>query len=268
MSAGCRSKAGAMATTPASPMAASSSTRDLSRGRAPRPRAPASAEAPASPTCIELITSMLTAGSEPAPSPSASRCTPSGPPAPEVSTDPRVPSVASSTAERPLWIQSAIVASRSSLQLCSPTLRHSAAAASYSAFSCCRSACVTAHSPRLALLKSMAKRGSSGLRSPSKTTHSTSSPSVQSVVGPSWVPLLVSAGVCSSRSRDEVRRHCRRTRRRSVVTAAVRVAAMVAATGMEAENISRSRTRSTVCFHQNGAPSAGGFLRGPLSRHD
>eukprot|EP00964_Phaeocystis_antarctica_P026742 scaffold15069_cov61-Phaeocystis_antarctica.AAC.3 len=76
-SAGCRRKAGARATSPASPMAASHSQRYLSRGRAPRPRAAASAEAPASPMCMLENKRRFTAGSAPAPSPSASRCTPS-----------------------------------------------------------------------------------------------------------------------------------------------------------------------------------------------
>eukprot|EP00964_Phaeocystis_antarctica_P153043 scaffold121121_cov66-Phaeocystis_antarctica.AAC.1 len=101
--------------------------RSLSRGRAPRPRAAASADAPASPIA-------------PAPSPSTSRCTPSGPAAPELSwsvrcrsagsTDPSVPSVARSVAERPLSIQRTSLASRSSLQLRIPSLRHNAAASS------------------------------------------------------------------------------------------------------------------------------------------
>eukprot|EP00964_Phaeocystis_antarctica_P026345 scaffold14840_cov66-Phaeocystis_antarctica.AAC.4 len=93
-------------------MAALSRERILSRGRAPRPRAAASAEAPASPTCIPASWKWATAGSAPTPSPSASRCTPSGPAAPELSmmysllgagsNEPRVPSNASSAAERPL----------------------------------------------------------------------------------------------------------------------------------------------------------------------
>eukprot|EP00964_Phaeocystis_antarctica_P137798 scaffold102401_cov63-Phaeocystis_antarctica.AAC.3 len=53
-SAGIRRKAGARATSPASPMAALIRPKVASRGRAPRPRAAASAEAPASPTCIPL----------------------------------------------------------------------------------------------------------------------------------------------------------------------------------------------------------------------
>eukprot|EP00964_Phaeocystis_antarctica_P112198 scaffold76400_cov69-Phaeocystis_antarctica.AAC.2 len=50
--AGRRRKTGARATSAASPMPALPRLRNLSRGRAPRPRAAASAEAPASPTCI------------------------------------------------------------------------------------------------------------------------------------------------------------------------------------------------------------------------
>jgi hypothetical protein len=49
-SAGSRRKAGARVTSPASPMAVPPRPRNLSRGRAPRPRDAASAEAPASPT--------------------------------------------------------------------------------------------------------------------------------------------------------------------------------------------------------------------------
>eukprot|EP00964_Phaeocystis_antarctica_P116416 scaffold80357_cov63-Phaeocystis_antarctica.AAC.3 len=77
-SAGSRRKAGARATSAASPMPALTRARVLSRGRAPRPRAAASAEAPASLTC-RVRASKVTAGSAPAPSPSASRCMPSGP---------------------------------------------------------------------------------------------------------------------------------------------------------------------------------------------
>eukprot|EP00964_Phaeocystis_antarctica_P127925 scaffold91644_cov54-Phaeocystis_antarctica.AAC.2 len=135
-SAGSRRKAGARAT--ASPMAALVSKRVLSRGMAPRPRAAASAEAPASPTCMILIWNLTTAGSAPAPSLSASRCTPSGPAAGSTrisvssagSTEPSVPSNARSVAVGPLLCQLTYFASRSSLQLRIPTLRHSAAAAS------------------------------------------------------------------------------------------------------------------------------------------
>eukprot|EP00964_Phaeocystis_antarctica_P157415 scaffold127587_cov72-Phaeocystis_antarctica.AAC.3 len=108
-------------------MAALFRVRFLSRGRAPRPRAAASAEAPASPTCIPPKARKYTAGSAPARSPSASRCTPSGPAAPKKSkmvsslsagsTEPSVPSVVRSVAERPLLCQLTAVASRSSLQL-------------------------------------------------------------------------------------------------------------------------------------------------------
>eukprot|EP00964_Phaeocystis_antarctica_P020889 scaffold11561_cov72-Phaeocystis_antarctica.AAC.1 len=119
-------------------MAALLSTRDLSRGRAPRPRAAASAEAPASPTGI-LRFSEVMAGSAPVPSPSASRCTPSGLAEPDLpsrtrytsagSTEPSVPSIVRSGTERPLLAQWIFSASRSSLQLRTPILRHSAAAA-------------------------------------------------------------------------------------------------------------------------------------------
>jgi hypothetical protein len=64
------------------------------------------------------------------------------------STDPSVHSRARSSSERPLLYDETIVVSRSSLQLRSPSLRHNAAAASWSALSCCRSAGVSA--PQLA----------------------------------------------------------------------------------------------------------------------
>eukprot|EP00964_Phaeocystis_antarctica_P093067 scaffold59974_cov48-Phaeocystis_antarctica.AAC.4 len=110
-SAGRARKAGARATSAASPMAALTRVRFLSRGRAPRPRAVPSAEAPASPTCIPAKVRTRTADSAPAPSPSASRCTPSGPAAPEKSqmittksagsTELSLPSVARPAAKRP-----------------------------------------------------------------------------------------------------------------------------------------------------------------------
>eukprot|EP00964_Phaeocystis_antarctica_P115666 scaffold79647_cov59-Phaeocystis_antarctica.AAC.3 len=138
--AGSRRKAGARATSVASPMAAVVRPRISSRGRAPRPRAAASAEAPASPTCVLAKARRVTAGSAPAPNPSASRCTPLGLSAPEYSmmvstpstgsTEPSEPSVAKSAAETPLSTHQTIVASRSSLQLRIPILRHNAAAAS------------------------------------------------------------------------------------------------------------------------------------------
>eukprot|EP00964_Phaeocystis_antarctica_P073878 scaffold45373_cov51-Phaeocystis_antarctica.AAC.1 len=137
-SAGSRRKAGARATSPASPMAAKCRARDMSRGRAPRPRAAASSEAPASPTRIPAKPRWVTAGSAPTPSPSVSRCKP-GPVANDTwqmvstssagSIEPSVPSVARSAAERSSPYQLAILALRSSLQLV-PTLRHTAAAAS------------------------------------------------------------------------------------------------------------------------------------------
>eukprot|EP00964_Phaeocystis_antarctica_P053324 scaffold31281_cov57-Phaeocystis_antarctica.AAC.2 len=138
-SAGSRRNAGARATSPASPMAVALARPSLfSRGRAPRPRAAARAEAPASPTCKPFIANMVTAGSAPAPSPSASRCTPLGPAEdsrrPSLSsagnTEPSVPSSTMSASERPARIQTTFFASRSSLQLRSPALRHNAAAAS------------------------------------------------------------------------------------------------------------------------------------------
>eukprot|EP00964_Phaeocystis_antarctica_P102368 scaffold67720_cov63-Phaeocystis_antarctica.AAC.3 len=111
----------------------------LSRGRAPRPRAAASAEAPASPTCITSIVSNVMAGSAPVPSPAASRCTPSGSAAPAElsqrtsfssagSTEPSVPSVARSAAERSFLYKSTVFASRYcrlvvSLQLLQQRLR-------------------------------------------------------------------------------------------------------------------------------------------------
>eukprot|EP00964_Phaeocystis_antarctica_P015838 scaffold8755_cov46-Phaeocystis_antarctica.AAC.1 len=113
-------------------MAASSRERVISRGRAPRPRAAASAEAPASPVGVRLVERKVTAGSAPAPSPSASRCTPSGPVVGSMrnsfssagSTEPSVPSNDRSAAVRPLPFQEIVVASRSSLQLRSPSLWH------------------------------------------------------------------------------------------------------------------------------------------------
>eukprot|EP00964_Phaeocystis_antarctica_P059079 scaffold35061_cov63-Phaeocystis_antarctica.AAC.2 len=112
--------------------------RDSSRGRAPRPRAAASAEAPASPTGILQSQRQVMAGSAPAPSPSASRWTPSGLVDLSLrcrrtsagSTAPIVPSVVRSAAERPLLCRKTSLASRRSLQLRIPTLRHSAAATS------------------------------------------------------------------------------------------------------------------------------------------
>eukprot|EP00964_Phaeocystis_antarctica_P034422 scaffold19576_cov57-Phaeocystis_antarctica.AAC.2 len=155
-SAGRCRKAGARATSPASPMSALLRVRLLSRDRAPRPRAAASAKAPALPTCTLAKVREVTAGSAPAASPSASRCTPSGPAAPAEfsmmvsaasagSTEPSLPSVARSTEKRPLLSQKTSFASRSSLQLI-PVLRHSAAADSYSVLSCCRSAGISARS--------------------------------------------------------------------------------------------------------------------------
>eukprot|EP00964_Phaeocystis_antarctica_P053249 scaffold31252_cov63-Phaeocystis_antarctica.AAC.4 len=137
-STGSRRRAGARATTPASPMAVLPRWRVMSRDRAPRSKAAASADAPASPTCIPPKPSMVTAGNAPAPIPSASRCTPSGPAdllartsvSSAGSTEPSVPSKARSAAVRPLLLSSTYFASRSSLQLRSPTLRHNAVAAS------------------------------------------------------------------------------------------------------------------------------------------
>ena len=64
-----------------------------------------------------------------------------------------------------------IFASRSSLQLRSPALRPSAAAASWSACSCWRGACVSSHSSLLALPKATATPGSSTLHSWLKMTQ-------------------------------------------------------------------------------------------------
>eukprot|EP00964_Phaeocystis_antarctica_P023335 scaffold13059_cov62-Phaeocystis_antarctica.AAC.2 len=107
---------------------------------APRSRAAASADAPASPTCTTSSPRLNTAGSASAPSPAISRCTPSETTSTEPSertssssagsTEPSVPSSARLSAEKPLPSQTTFFASRSSLQLRSPTLRHSAAAAS------------------------------------------------------------------------------------------------------------------------------------------
>eukprot|EP00964_Phaeocystis_antarctica_P023648 scaffold13211_cov72-Phaeocystis_antarctica.AAC.1 len=85
-----------------------------------------------------LRVSDLTAGSAPALSPAASRCTPSGMATSSRrttlssagSTEPSVPSNARSAAVRPMVTQVACFASRSALQLRSPALRPSAAAAS------------------------------------------------------------------------------------------------------------------------------------------
>eukprot|EP00964_Phaeocystis_antarctica_P045910 scaffold26467_cov48-Phaeocystis_antarctica.AAC.1 len=168
--------------------------RVLSRGRAPRPRAAASAEAPASPTCIYMSWIPVTAGSAPTPSPAASRCTPSGLAAGSRrhsdssagSTEPSVPSVARSSAERPLLYQSISFASRSSLQLRSPTLRHNAEAASWSAFSCGSSACVAVRSSLQVLLKATAVRGSSALHSWVKRMRCSSPLSAASAIAPAF----------------------------------------------------------------------------------
>ena len=158
-SAGSRRKAGARATSPASPMAALLRARLLSRGRAPCPRAAARAEAPASPTCVPVIQSSVTAGSAPAPSPAASCRPPSGPAAGSQrsslssagSTEPSVPSSFSSSAVRPLLYQQTAFASRSALQFRCPSLRHNAAAASWPVFSCCSGARVAVRSSLLTL---------------------------------------------------------------------------------------------------------------------
>eukprot|EP00964_Phaeocystis_antarctica_P154850 scaffold123736_cov60-Phaeocystis_antarctica.AAC.2 len=121
---------------------------------APRPRAAASAEAPASPTGWTSLRKIM-AGSAPTPSPSTSRCTP---PAPAADLSPRIrcltrsaapssPSNARSEAERSVFFNSISFAFRSSLQLHIPILPHRTPAASWSAFSCCSSACVGARSP-------------------------------------------------------------------------------------------------------------------------
>eukprot|EP00964_Phaeocystis_antarctica_P021376 scaffold11855_cov61-Phaeocystis_antarctica.AAC.8 len=205
-SAGSRRKAGARATISASPMPNSFRVRALSRGRAPRPRAAASAEAPASPTCTWRKLTEVKAGSAPAPSPAISRCTPSGPsPVPQMRsrlscssagrTDPSDPSNVRSAAERPLQGKghcramaaerplSSSFASRSSLKLRMPILRHSVAtAASWSVLSCCRSACVRARSSGLTLLKSTAIHGSSTLHSLLKMVRCWSSLSFESAI--------------------------------------------------------------------------------------
>ena len=63
------------------------------------------------------------------------------------------------------------LASRSSLQLRFPALRPSAAAASWSACSCWRGACVSSRSSLLALAKATATPGSSTLHSRLKMTQ-------------------------------------------------------------------------------------------------
>eukprot|EP00964_Phaeocystis_antarctica_P130729 scaffold94602_cov63-Phaeocystis_antarctica.AAC.3 len=192
-SAGSRRKAGARATRPASPMAALLRLRNMSSGMAPRPRAAASAETPASPTCMLMRDSRVTEGSAFAPSPSNSRCPPSGGPAAPAeswrarsssagSTEASVPSNARSAVERPLRSQSTFFASRSSLQLRSPTLRHNAAATSWSALSCCSSACVSARSSLLVLLNATATRASSTLHSWLKMMHCSSPLSFDSAI--------------------------------------------------------------------------------------
>eukprot|EP00964_Phaeocystis_antarctica_P120557 scaffold84286_cov63-Phaeocystis_antarctica.AAC.1 len=189
-SAGSRRKASARATSAASPMPALVRLRSLSRGMAPRPRAAASAEAPASPTCIPSVANRVTAGSAPAPSPSASRCTPSGPAELSTrlsiwsagSTEPSVPNNSRSAAERPLKTESTDFASRSSLQLRSPTLRQNAVAASWSALSCCSSACVAVRSSLLMVLKATAWRGSSTLHSWTKRMRCSSPLSFDSAI--------------------------------------------------------------------------------------
>eukprot|EP00964_Phaeocystis_antarctica_P034222 scaffold19439_cov56-Phaeocystis_antarctica.AAC.4 len=98
------------------------------------------------------------------------------------SSEPSVPSNARLAAERPLLFQQTFPAFRSSLQLHIPILRHRTATASWSAFSCCRSACVDAHSPELALLKSTATPGSSTLHSWLKTMRCSSPLSAASAI--------------------------------------------------------------------------------------
>eukprot|EP00964_Phaeocystis_antarctica_P099786 scaffold65577_cov66-Phaeocystis_antarctica.AAC.3 len=93
-----------------------------------------------SPTYTWMSSSSITASSAPAPSLAASCCTPTGQQVAEISmrrsdssagsTEPSEPSVAHSAAVRRLSLQKISFASRSSLQLRIPTLRHSAVAAS------------------------------------------------------------------------------------------------------------------------------------------
>ena len=79
-------------------------------------------------------------------------------------------------------MQSTFFASRSSLQLRCPALRPSAAAASWSACSCCRGACVSSRSSLLALAKATATPGSSTLHSWMKMTSCSSPLSVASAI--------------------------------------------------------------------------------------
>eukprot|EP00964_Phaeocystis_antarctica_P009306 scaffold5042_cov37-Phaeocystis_antarctica.AAC.3 len=214
-------------------------SRNLSRGRAPRPRAAPNAEANAKASASWNIPGKLrsrrtTAGSAPAPSPAASRSAPAAQVAPlrcnsssTGSTEPSEPRVARSTAVKNKNISSidawlcrrisltvmpnsgsaavmlllahvvrfaavSCLASRSSLQLRSPSLTHSAAATAWSARSCCRSACVGASSPWQALLRATATHGSSTLRSPSKMTPSASSLRARSSIAPA-APVAVAS---------------------------------------------------------------------------
>ena len=140
---------------------------------------------------------LSTDGSAPAPDPAASHCTPSGSSvawyggatseqrprdSSTGSSKPSEPSLVRSAAKRTLPKQRINLASRRCLQLRIPILRHNAAAASYSALSCRRSACVGTRSQRLAMLKSTATRGSSTLHSWLKTLRCWSSLSISSAI--------------------------------------------------------------------------------------
>eukprot|EP00964_Phaeocystis_antarctica_P010460 scaffold5759_cov66-Phaeocystis_antarctica.AAC.3 len=115
------------------------------------------------------------AGSARAPSPATSRCTPSGPAASEPwpmcssssagSTDPSVPNVTRSASERPLLCQKTFFASRSSLQLRSPTLRHTTLQPPRDQPSAAAAAPASAPAARCWYYSSTARRGSSTLHS-------------------------------------------------------------------------------------------------------
>ena len=154
----------------------------MSRGRAPRPRAAASAEAPASPTCMRVRLRSVTAGSAPAPSFSASRGTPSGPArwlADEVQLLERWQHRAQRAQQLQLVRGEVFVEAllRLAQRLAVPMPQLAAqrfGRRSWSAFSCCRGACVAVRSSLLTLLKATAMPGSSTLHSCTKMMPCTS----------------------------------------------------------------------------------------------
>jgi hypothetical protein len=111
------------------------------------------------------------------------------------STDPSVPSNFSSPAVRRLWDQMTIFASRSALQFRCPSLPHSAAAASWSVFSCGSSARVAARSSLLTLLKATAMPGSSTLHSWLKSMRCSSPLSLDSAIA-TRVTMCENSGTC------------------------------------------------------------------------